>query len=117
VPGSGFGEALDDDLNISAALGFLFETLRTTNRRMDDGTLPAGEAAGWLAWLDLIDAVLAIKPGEGGVPEPVTALLREREAARAAKNWALSDSLRDRILQEGWIVKDTKTGQKTSPAP
>lgn len=116
VPGEGFAMALDDDLNISEALGFLFETLRATNRRMDNGTLDAGEAAGWLAWLDAIDSVLAIRPGGGGIPGAVATLLQEREAARAAKDWALSDVLRDRIRQEGWVVKDTKTGQKTTPA-
>ena len=39
LPGSQFEEALDDDLNISAALGFLFESIRETNRELDHGTL------------------------------------------------------------------------------
>jgi cysteinyl-tRNA synthetase len=39
-------------------------------------------------------------------------LLEERAAARAAKDWRLSDTLRDEIAELGWAVKDTKDGQK-----
>jgi len=48
-PGQQFEEALDDDLNISAALGFLFETIRETNRAMDRNELDAASARrGWI---------------------------------------------------------------------
>src|SRR5437660_5113729 len=46
-PGSLFEEALDDDLNISAALGFLFESIRETNRTMDRNRLDASSARAW----------------------------------------------------------------------
>ena len=39
-----FGEALDDDLNISAALASVFEAVRLTNRKMDEGALSPAEA-------------------------------------------------------------------------
>jgi len=45
----------------------------------------------------------------------VHALVDERQAARAAKNWAESDRLRDAIAAAGWIVKDTKEGPKLTP--
>jgi cysteinyl-tRNA synthetase len=47
----------------------------------------------------------------------VNALLERRAAARAAKDWKLSDVLRDEILAAGWTVKDTKDGQKLAPGP
>ena len=48
------------------------------------------------------------------VPADVQALLGERAAARAAKNWAESDRLRDAIAALGWAVKDSKDGQSVT---
>jgi cysteinyl-tRNA synthetase len=45
------------------------------------------------------------------IPPEVRRLLDERAAARAAKDWARSDALRDEILSLGWQVKDSKEGQ------
>src|SRR4029077_9345564 len=53
--GSEFEDALDEDLNISAALGFLFETIRETNRAMDENKIDAKTAASWLKWWDRIN--------------------------------------------------------------
>lgn len=112
-----FGEALDDDLNISAALAAIFETLRLTNRRMDEGAICPAEARTLLNWLDGVNSVLALEPEAEKIPEVVEDLLVRRAEARASKDWKLSDTLRDEILAIGWMVKDTKDGQKLSPAP
>jgi len=112
-----FGEALDDDLNISAALAAVFETLRLTNRRMDEGAISPTEARTLLNWLDGVNSVLALDPEAEKIPEVVEDLLVRRAEARASKDWKLSDTLRDEILAIGWMVKDTKDGQKLSPAP
>src|SRR5438477_818435 len=48
--GEQFEEALDDDLNISAALGLLFESIRDTNRALDRNELKASSAKSWLNW-------------------------------------------------------------------
>ena len=112
-----FGEALDDDLNISAALAAVFETLRLTNRRMDEGAISPAEARTLLNWLDGVNSVLALQPEAEKISEVVEDLLVRRAEARASKDWKLSDTLRDEILAIGWMVKDTKDGQKLSPAP
>lgn len=112
-----FGEALDDDLNISAALAAVFEALRLTNRRMDEGAISPTEARTLLNWLDGVNSVLALEPEAEKIPEVVEGLLVRRAEARASKDWKLSDTLRDEILAIGWMVKDTKDGQKLSPAP
>jgi len=110
-----FFEALDDDLNISGALAVLFETLRESNRRMDEGTLTPARARGLLGWLARADAVLALEPEVvAGIPQEVQELANSRAAARAAKEWKKSDELRDQIAALGWTVKDTKDGQKLS---
>ncbi len=107
-----FEEALDDDLNISAALGFLFETIRETNRALDQGTLTAADAAGWLNWWKRIDHVLALSGGETETPAEIKQLGEERAQARLAKDWRKSDELRDRIAALGWEVRDGKDGLK-----
>jgi cysteinyl-tRNA synthetase len=111
-----FGEALDDDLNISAALASVFETVRLTNRKMDEAALSPAEARTLLNWLDGVNSVLALKPEAEKISEAVESLLTRRSEARASKDWKLSDALRDEILAMGWMVKDTKDGQKLSPA-
>lgn len=110
-----FGEALDDDLNISAALGSLFEVVRESNRLLDRNALPGIQAAGLLQWLREVQSVLALEPEEAELSPAVRELLEARAAARGAKNWAESDRLRDSIQELGWTVKDTKDGQKLSP--
>jgi cysteinyl-tRNA synthetase len=109
-----FGQALDDDLNISAALGVLFELIRDSNRLIDAGQLSPGQARSLLAWREKFESVLALAADEEGIPEEVRAVLARRAEARARKEWALSDALRDQLLATGWQVKDTKEGQKLS---
>ena len=109
-----FAAALDDDLNISAALGALFELVRETNKRLDAGALSPGQARALADWRDAVNTVLRFEPEAEAIPSEVTTLLAERTAARAAKNWPESDRLRDAIVALGWTVKDTKEGQKVS---
>lgn len=112
----GFFAALDDDLNISSALAVLFETLRESNRKMDqtgEDALTPAQARGLLNWLARVDGVLALEPeATATIPPEVEELVAARAAARAAKEWKKSDEIRDQIAALGWIVKDTKDGQK-----
>jgi cysteinyl-tRNA synthetase len=107
-----FQNVLDDDLNISGALGVLFETIRETNRRMDGGELHAEEARAWLEWWKRVDQVLQISSEEAGVPAEIAALAEARVQARLAKDWRKSDELRDELAARGWEARDTKDGQK-----
>lgn len=107
---------LDDDLNISGALAVLFETLRESNRRMDQGVLTPKQARGLLEWLARVDGVLALEPDllAEVIPPEVEELVAARAAAREAKEWKKSDEIRDQIAALGWLVKDTKDGQRVS---
>lgn len=110
-----FQDALDDDLNISGALGVLFETIRETNRRMDSGEMSASEAKSWLEWWKGVNAVLQVTREEAaGVPEEIAALAEARVQARLAKDWRKSDQLRDELAARGWEARDTKDGQKVT---
>ncbi|MFZ4484414.1 MAG: cysteine--tRNA ligase [Chthoniobacterales bacterium] len=110
--GDAFGAALDDDLNISAALGALFDLVRETNRAMDANGLSPEQAQGLLDYWRRLDCILALAPMGAAVPAEITALVDERQSARAGKDWARSDQLRDELLSRGWVVKDTKDGPK-----
>jgi cysteinyl-tRNA synthetase len=113
IEAPGFEDALDDDLNISAALGFLFETIRETNRAMDADELDAATANAWLSWWERINNVLDLaKDTADAIPEEVSKLAEERTRARAEKNFGKSDELRDQIAALGWEVRDSKDGQK-----
>jgi cysteinyl-tRNA synthetase len=110
---TGFGAALDDDLNISAALAAVFELVREANRRLAARTISTADAGRILGVLRELDAVLAIlPPAEEALPADLVALLVAREAARAAREWARSDELRDELAARGVLVEDTRDGQR-----
>jgi cysteinyl-tRNA synthetase len=112
-PTTAFEDALDDDLNISAALGFLFESIRETNRAMDQNEMDAASASAWLDWWKRINTVLDLEAEtDVAIPDEVAQLAEEREKARREKNWKRSDELRERISALGWEVRDTKDGPK-----
>jgi cysteinyl-tRNA synthetase len=108
-----FEAALDDDLNISPALGAIFELVREVNRRLDGrslSTADAGRAATFIRELDTVLGVTAEPSAE--VPPDVATLIEARAAARAARDWAESDRLRDELAEHGFAVEDTRDGQR-----
>ena len=66
-----------------------------------------------LAWLRRIDEVLGVLPDGAEALEPeLQALVDERAAARAVRDWAASDRLRDVLAARGIAVEDTRDGQR-----
>ena len=99
-----FFAALADDFNTAQALGALFEWIREANRRSEPvGRADLVEMLGVLALENLAEAA-----AEAGAEE--RALLERRQAARAAKDWAAADELRDELAQRGWTVRDGPDG-------
>ena len=111
-----FTAAVNDDLNVPKAFAALFELVRETNANLSSDT--AFNYAEVLAAFRRMDEVLGViffgKAEKAEVPAEIQALLDQRAAARAAKNWAESDRLRDAIAAAGWIVKDSKAGQSVT---
>ncbi|HET7030449.1 MAG TPA: cysteine--tRNA ligase [Candidatus Limnocylindrales bacterium] len=109
-----FGDALDDDLNVSAALAVLFDLVRELNRRIDARSLSTADGTRAQAAIRALDEVLAILPADDrdDLDESTLALLQERIAARAARDWAASDRLRDELAARGIAVEDTRDGQR-----
>ena len=113
---AGFEDALDDDLNVSQALGALFDGVRELNRRIDARTLSTADAARATTLIRDLDAVLGIAaPAASDLDPGLQALLGQRAAARAARDWAASDRLRDELLARGIAVEDTRDGQRWRP--
>ena len=108
-----FFNCLDDDLNISGAMGCLFDWLRETNRLLDTEQNPLHAREALAEWKRL-NSVLRLEAEKSAIPSEVLALVEERNAARASKNWSESDRLRDAITQLGWTVKDSKDGTLVS---
>jgi cysteinyl-tRNA synthetase len=104
-----FLDALADDFNTPAALAAVWEWVSEANRRADRGR-PTGDAdlremLGILGLEEVLDA------GEDAGPdEAVRGLLERREAARAARDFAEADRLRDELAGLGWQVRDSADG-------
>ncbi len=109
-----FKEALADDLNISVALAALFDLIRELNSLADTNELSKAGAEIALHLLAQWDRVLGVLPLQQvhRAPQHLEQLLEEREVARKAKNWHLSDQLRDQILAAGYVIEDTASGAR-----
>jgi cysteinyl-tRNA synthetase len=108
-----FGAALDDDLNISAALAVVFDLVRDLNRRIDARILSTTDAARALAVIRSFDDVLGVLPAvDEDLDEESRRMLDDRATARTNRDWAASDRLRDELAGRGIAVEDTRDGQR-----
>jgi cysteinyl-tRNA synthetase len=104
-----FLAALDEDLDTPRAL----TVLRNLEK---DATIPDGSKFEFFAWADAflgVDLARAVgqAPSRVEIPDDVQALLDERAAARAAKDFSTSDRVRDELAAKGYTVTDTPDGQ------
>lgn len=110
-----FQKAIADDLNISAALASVFEWIQQMNRLLDEQKLDEihlKEAIEALKKVDTIIGVIYPQTSKTATIAPhILEWLEQRQLARKARNWALSDQLRDRILEAGYLIEDGAEGQ------
>lgn len=108
-----FNDAMDDDLNTADAIAVLFEMARFINSSVrPDWPLSLFEAA--IEQFNELGGVLGIlsKKQEDTISEEAKALIEKRKQARANKDWALADSIRDELKQMGVEIEDTRQGVK-----
>ena len=100
-----FLEAINDDLNMPVAMSVIWEIIKnpTKSKQLADLLLDFDKVLGIK-----IDEPLKQKQEE--LPEEILKLIEKRKKARQEKNWALSDELRDKIIEKGYAVKDSKDG-------
>ena len=111
--------AMDDDLNTADAISVIFEIVSEANKAI---TADSGFAKEIITFtIDTIRELggvlgLLAEKNDDGLSDEIQALIDERAEARAAKNWAKSDEIRDRLREMGIIVKDTPQGQQITRA-
>jgi cysteinyl-tRNA synthetase len=107
-----FRAALDDDLNVSAALAAVFDLVRELNRRVDARGLSTADAHAAGAALRDLDQVLGVMQAAPELPAAAAEILSRREEARRKRDWTTSDLLREELLELGLVVEDTRDGQR-----
>lgn len=108
--------SLEDDLNTPEALGHVFSALKTLKPAEMDS---AQAIVAWRAFRLIIEALGLQLPDPDAnidVPEDIRAIADERWAARQAKDWATADTLRSKLAELGWAMKDGKDGYKLTKA-
>jgi len=106
-----FIEAMDDDLNTSAALAVVFDFVRAAYQRGERGTLAGGDACAALELVQDFDRVLAVLGAQPGlVDDEVQKQIEERQAARRRRDFAEADRIRNWLLSQGIQLEDTREG-------
>jgi cysteinyl-tRNA synthetase len=105
-------DALDNDLNISGALGAIFNWARDLFGLLDDNNLSAAAAQASLHALHRYDQILGVIYFNQGseLRAEFKTLILEREKARKAKDWKKADDIRDLLQAKGILLEDTATG-------
>ncbi len=105
----GFKTALDDDLNMSAAMASIFNNVRTINKLTLENRLDPEGASKIIDTFRGIDSVLKIFDFKDDIHDPgVQRLMEQRDQARQEKNWDLADRIRDQLTARGITLKDPK---------
>jgi cysteinyl-tRNA synthetase len=111
-----FRAAMDDDMQTPAATRLLFDLVRRANAALDAGDVAAAGPAAAAA-SEIAGALgLELRAELDAVPDELRGWARERDEARAAKDWARADELRDRIAAAGYVIEDTPSGTVVRPA-
>lgn len=118
-----FTRVMDDDLNVPQGLAVLHETVRAVNGALATGDIDDAAAAvravtAMSEVLGLLQLMNLDGAGGGGEHQALDSLVRQlldqRAQARADKNWALADKIRDQLADAGVVVKDGAQGSAWS---
>jgi cysteinyl-tRNA synthetase len=111
-----FRSAMDNDLDTPAAVALLFGLVGQANTALDAGDTAAAAPLA-AATMEICRAVgLVLNAGGEEVPAEILDRARARDEARALKDWAAADAIRDELTAAGWLVEDTVDGTQVRPA-
>ncbi len=108
---------MNNDIMVTEALRVVFDLISIINKQIEDGRIGRIGSRATIDAILFFDSVLGLNlaelMNEDSIPREVLELLEKRDIARAKKDFALADSIRDMILDRyGFIVEDSKNGQR-----
>jgi len=110
-----FEAGLDDDLNTAQALAALFDLIRECNIALEQGVLQEENRAEIQQLLGIVDNALGIIPPMETLvqsDEEIESLIAQRNQARKTRDFALSDRIRQQLLDRGVLIEDTREGTR-----
>jgi cysteinyl-tRNA synthetase len=110
-----FDNALDDDLNTAQALAAVFDFIRKSNIALSDGTVREDDRVQILEFFKKVDERLAIIPPMEELVQgdaEIESLIEQRNEARRNRDFAMSDRIRDQLLDRGVVIEDTREGTR-----
>lgn len=109
-----YDAAMDDDFNVQNALAVVYELVELANKYAERTTVHTETVAEILHQIETLMGVFGVD-GFSAAPDPdaeIQALIDERDAARANRDFARSDEIRDMLTQQGIILEDTPQGTR-----
>jgi cysteinyl-tRNA synthetase len=106
-----FTDAMDSDLNASAALAAIFDFVRSAYQRDSQKALTGGDARAAIEFLKEVDGVFNILRAQPELlDEEIARQIEARQAARRRRDFAEGDRIRRSLLSKGIQLEDTKDG-------
>lgn len=108
-----FQSHMDDDFNVQNGLSDLFEVMRLINSYVDQTAVNAQNLAQLKATYSKLAGIFGLVFDQGSnIDEQIQQLITQRDQARAAKDFATSDAIRDQLQAQGIILEDTPQGTR-----
>lgn len=108
-----FEEAMEDDFNTADAIAAIFELVKFSNTNADSESSKVYIQALYRQLTEMADICgLILESRKEILDQDVEALIKERQEARKAKNFARADEIRQQLLEQGIILEDTREGVK-----
>ena len=111
-----FLDALNDDLNTPEALGIFFDFINKINKNIDNESMTEDLKAESKIFINLFNSIFSIidtsLSNKDSIPKNIQDLASLREEMRNKSEWNEADKLRGKIENLGWLIEDTKDGQK-----
>ncbi|MDO5390691.1 MAG: cysteine--tRNA ligase [Eubacteriales bacterium] len=112
-----FDAAMDDDFNTADGISAIFELVKFANTHVSEASSAEFVNAVFDTLKELSDIMgLIVVKKEEILDADIEALIQERQEARKAKNFARADEIRDQLLEQGIVLKDTREGVKWTRA-
>lgn len=106
-----FEKAMDDDLNTADAISAMYELVKYTNVNLNDKSSREIVDFAYKSLMDMGNVIgILTKSDDDNLDEKVEKLIEDRQNARANKDFAMADKIRDELLDMGIVLKDTRDG-------